>query len=293
MIIGFAGRAHSGKTELAKISEKYGFIRLYFALPLKQLIADLLDITIDEVNKLKTASNEYILSVDKIHFLSDKTNIQYDWLFEKLNNKIFHNTRELLQIIGTDIIRTQNPNWHVDQIRQMIDYKNNYVIDDVRFPNEVDMIKEIGGVLFFVIRPNLEHVSNHISETSLKWQDFDNLIINDKNLDNLTFKWDTFMKNGFSTSLLKRVQLLNKLLLDPNLMSDFMKPNNTLSMFDMYFIHKCQFDYNPKYSINNDNIEKLENFNNTLFRVYTNDNNVEIITNPLMIEDLKLFYNNV
>ena len=293
MIIGFAGRAHSGKTELSKICEKYGFIRLYFALPLKQLIADLIDTTIDEVNKLKTVNNEYILNENKIKLLSERTNIDYDWLFNILNNKIFHNTRELLQFIGTDIIRTKNNKWHVEQIKNMIQYDKNYVIDDVRFPNEVEMIKEIGGILFFIIRPNLEHVSNHISETSLKWQDFDNLIINDKNLEQLTFKWETFMQNGFTNSLLKRVQLLNKLLTDTNLMTEFMKPNTTLSMFDMYFIHKCQFEYNPKFFTINNNIDRIENFNNALFRVYNKDGSVEIVTNPLMIEDLKLKYNEV
>ena len=53
MIIGLAGRMRSGKTELAKICERFGYERLYFALPLKRLCADLLDISLDELNRAK------------------------------------------------------------------------------------------------------------------------------------------------------------------------------------------------------------------------------------------------
>ena len=53
MVIGFAGRMRSGKTELAKICEANGYQKLYFALPLKQLCADILDISIDELNRAK------------------------------------------------------------------------------------------------------------------------------------------------------------------------------------------------------------------------------------------------
>ena len=58
MIIGFAGRMRSGKTELAKICEDAGFEKLYFALPLKQLCADLMDISIDELNKWKNKGRQ-------------------------------------------------------------------------------------------------------------------------------------------------------------------------------------------------------------------------------------------
>lgn len=290
MIIGFAGRAHSGKTELARICERYGFKRLYFALPLKQLIADLLDKTIEEVNELKTSNIEIILSETKLRYLADKTNISYDFIKEKLNEKVFHNTREMLQIIGTDIIRTKEPNWHVNQIKNMINLGEDYVIDDVRFTNEKEMIQSLNGVIFFIVRPNLEHISNHVSETTLRWQQFDNLIINDKTLDNLLFKWESFMKEGFANSLMKKAQIFGKLLVDGNFLNDFLENSEEFSLVEMYFIHKCFFDYHSKFQVRNNDIEKIENFDNKIFRVYYKDGNAEIVTNPLMIEDLKFFY---
>ena len=53
MIISLSGRLRSGKGEMASICEKNGFKRLYFAIPLKQLCAKLLNISIDELNNLK------------------------------------------------------------------------------------------------------------------------------------------------------------------------------------------------------------------------------------------------
>ena len=52
-IIGLAGRKESGKTELALICNEYGYKTISFATPLKTLIANLLGITIKQVNELK------------------------------------------------------------------------------------------------------------------------------------------------------------------------------------------------------------------------------------------------
>ena len=53
MIIGFAGRKSSGKTELAKVAEKNGFKIVSFATPLKRLISDMLSISVEELNNRK------------------------------------------------------------------------------------------------------------------------------------------------------------------------------------------------------------------------------------------------
>ena len=89
----------------------------------------------------------------------------------------FKTVRQLLQFIGTDLIRKYNTNWHVNRIRKMIDKNKNYVFDDVRFKNELNLVKELGGECWFIIRPIINNVSNHESETSLTWRDFGNKII--------------------------------------------------------------------------------------------------------------------
>ena len=41
MIIGFCGRLRSGKSELSKVCQKHGYQPLSFAIPLKELCADI------------------------------------------------------------------------------------------------------------------------------------------------------------------------------------------------------------------------------------------------------------
>ena len=88
-----------------------------------------------------------------------------------------------MQFIGTEIIRKYNPGWHVEKLKENILNSNaDYIcIDDVRFPNEREAIETLDGVCYFIIRPQCEVMSNHSSETSIRWQDFDpaHIIINE------------------------------------------------------------------------------------------------------------------
>ena len=180
MIIAFGGRIGSGKSELAKICQNKGFEKLYFALPLKKLIADLIHVKLEEINGLKNVEKDYKFNKMDYLFLSKETHIPYSTVNEEMSKVEFKTVRQLLQFIGTDLIRKYNTNWHVNKIREMIDPSRDYVIDDVRFKNELNLIRELGGDAWFIIRPTIDNVSNHESETSLTWRDFGNkIIIND------------------------------------------------------------------------------------------------------------------
>ena len=149
-IIGFAGRCYSGKSELAKLCTDYGYEIKSFGAPLKQLIADLIDSTIDDVNKLKKADMNVIFNKDKIEYISKRTNIPLEIVKTKIDNKVFKNTREMLQYIGTDLIREYNINWHVNEIKKSLEKNKKYVFDDVRFENEKNMIDELNGTCWFI-----------------------------------------------------------------------------------------------------------------------------------------------
>lgn len=60
----------------------------------------------------------------------------------------------------------------------------NWIITDVRFPNELKAIKDRNGITIRVERPNLIE-NNHLSETSLDSANFDFIINNDKNIEHL------------------------------------------------------------------------------------------------------------
>ena len=195
-VIGFAGRLQSGKTELAKICEEFGYVRLSVALPLKEMVATLLLETVEGVNMLKTANNHYEFDQEDREYIAYRTQIPIDIINDKLTEKVFKNTREIMQFIGTDLIREYNSSWHVDELRKMMSDENGkYVIDDIRFPNERALIEELGGTCWFIIRPKLDNVLNHESETSLKWQDFSHILVNDKDVKTFQNGWRRFMEN--------------------------------------------------------------------------------------------------
>ena len=106
--------------------------------------------------------------------------------------------RKLLQLIGTEAGREIiHPNIWVNAL--FADYEKvmrtnanrqpelfnypNWIITDVRFPNEAQAIKDRGGILISIERPQLiERDFEHLSETALDDYDgFDYVINNDTN----------------------------------------------------------------------------------------------------------------
>ena len=284
MVLGLAGRMRSGKTELAKVCEKYGYEKLYFALPLKRLCSDLLDISVDELNRLKADREEIgvMIGEDLCRIISEETDIPLDIVKRTCEGVVIKDVRHMLQFIGTDLIRKYNTNWHVDRIREMIDKNKNYVIDDVRFPNEKALIEELGGDCWFVIRTTLDNISNHESETSITWNDcWNRIIINDTTLPNLLFKWETFIGN-YKQSCAIRDKEFNRILEDGS-----QNEITPLSMYDMMLLHKALFEYAPKL-YEKENINKISmKEDNTVFITF-NDGSMEVLDNALNIEDIKI-----
>jgi len=285
MIIGFAGRCRSGKTVLSEVCEKYGYQRLSFALPLKQLCADILDISIDELNRAKNENIpiEITIGKDVCEILSEETNIPIETTTEICDGKYLHTVRDMLQFIGTDYIRKYNSDWHVNRIREMIKDNVNYVIDDVRFPNEKRMIEELGGDCWFVTRTTLDNVSNHESETSITWKDCMNkVIVNNSTLNELLFKWEIFMDN-YARSCAIRDEEFNKIL-ENGLNEDIA----SLSVLSVLMLSPSLFDYCPK-DIDENSVDSITmNEDKSVFIKYI-DGSVEMIDHPLIIEDLKIY----
>lgn len=143
IIIGFAGRAGAGKTTAAKhLVQHHGFVRVRFAGPLKAMMRAL-GCTEEEVDG---AGKE--LPCD---LLGGRT------------------PRQAMQWLGTE--------WGRDMIAPDLwtrawEYaaagKPRVVVDDVRFPNEVEALRRLGGVVIQLLAPgDLEPASQaagHVSE---------------------------------------------------------------------------------------------------------------------------------
>lgn len=155
-IIAFAGRKQSGKTTCSLFITKYynGIIepfngaKIYnFADPLKtDICMNILGLTHDQC---------YGEDADK----NSVTDVE--WEGKKLT------AREVMQFVGTDIFRKMKSNvWAGATINKIQKEKPNLaIIADCRFPNEVEAVKNAGGL---VIKLNRNpYNSDHSSETAL------------------------------------------------------------------------------------------------------------------------------
>lgn len=153
-IIAFAGRKQSGKTTcsefVANVFEGSGLgtSKVYnFADPLKK------DICINILG----------LTYDQCYGSDDKKNelVNCYWDNKQLT------AREVMQFIGTDIFRKmQNNVWAEATINKIASENFNLaLIADCRFPNEVEAVKNSGGLVIKLTRNPFN--SDHSSETAL------------------------------------------------------------------------------------------------------------------------------
>ena len=173
------------------------------------------------------------------------------------------------------------------------------VIDDVRFPNEREAILRLSGEVFFIVRPNSLSISNHTSETALKWQDFsyDKVIITNYNSEEEFINhFKVHFVNNFETFISKSLfvsENLNYVIpcgcfgygdisTYKDLLDDIIKQVKRDKLFlDYGFIRykTCTESLAKKYITSVDNNIKYLN-------KYCN----EFITcNPLIVENLKMY----
>lgn len=164
MIIGLSGYARSGKDTIAEyLKIKYRFGQYSFADPMRKAMS-ILDPMVDPYLTYNKAIETYGYTEAK---------------------QMYPEVRRLLQVFGTEVGREMfGENFWVDICLNNI-HSFHAVISDVRFPNEADSIKERGGVIWRINRPDLQPVTRHSSETSMDNYGFDAVIDNDKSIGDL------------------------------------------------------------------------------------------------------------
>lgn len=189
-IIAFAGRKQSGKTTCSEfIAEGFNEVtgssdsaKIYnFADPLKRDICmNILGLTYDQCYGNDDSKNEL-------------TNNYWD------NKQL--TAREVMQMVGTDMFRKMQHNVWADAT--LLKIKNEEpklaIIADCRFPNEVEAVKNAGGIVIKLARN--PHNSDHASETALDIINYDqrnfDIVIFNQNLtiDEQNYNIFKFLKN--------------------------------------------------------------------------------------------------
>ena len=170
-VIGIAGWARSGKDTIADyLVEKKGYKKVSFSTPMKEAMYRLNPrITVNEV-----VNTPLRVGVDV-----------YDW--EGLKERS-PDVRGLLQRFGTEVGREMfDENFWVDYALNSIPDGEKAVIADVRYPNEADAIKALGGKVFRVVRQGVGPANEHASEHALSGYKFDGEFNNDGTISSLYY----------------------------------------------------------------------------------------------------------
>src|SRR5690606_23203263 len=97
------------------------------------------------------------------------------------------------ELNDNDVIVTQNREFSTLSIPAIYP---NWIISDVRFPNEVKSIKDKEGIILRVTRPGIENNDNHSSETALDdYKEFDWVLNNDADISTLIEKVKIFLQH--------------------------------------------------------------------------------------------------
>ena len=215
MIIGLVGLIGSGKGTVADLLvERHGYSKESFAGSVKDAVSTIFgwDRALLEGDTIK--SREWREEPDA-------------WWSKRLGKDF--SPRLALQLMGTEAGRNifHSDLW-IYSVERRINPNKNYVIADVRFPNEIKMIKDLGGKIvrvrrgeipkwfYTALQQNLTHEYDlwilqdqnelmdqkypeiHYSEWAWIGSDYDSTITNQGSLEDLVIVVDSLAKNVYN-----------------------------------------------------------------------------------------------
>jgi hypothetical protein len=176
ILIGLHGLARTGKDTAANyLASQYAFMAYAFAAPLKTALQLMFNLTEEQLNG---ALKEVPLA------------------------NIGKSPRELMQLLGTEWGRhlVHNDLWLLlarQQLDDALEFNNEwlqgFVINDVRFENEATWIRNQGGTVLHLLRPDAAPVNPHVSEAGVAIHDNDFVVHNDADLPHLYAQLDHLM----------------------------------------------------------------------------------------------------
>lgn len=183
-LVGIGGHFASGKDTVAdNLVSEYGWEKLNMSDPLVKALVTLNPIV--EYRRVK----RWHLHKAEIHFADL---LEQEGYVEAKKHTEF---RRLLQKFGSDVARDLFGkdvwvNIAKKRIRELWAKGSKVVITGIRFPNELDMIRDLKGHSVWIERPGLERKEgkDHQSETGVAQKDFDETVMNDEGLLTLYVK---------------------------------------------------------------------------------------------------------
>ena len=193
MIIGICGLIGSGKGTVADILEDgYGFTKMSFADSLKDAVSSVFGWPRAMLEGDTVESREWREQIDA-------------WWANRLG--IPHLTPSwVLQYWGTEVCRQGfHPDIWIASMERKLQMAGDFVIPDLRFPNEVSMVREMGGSVWRVKRGDdpewlLKYQSHNIIPTDIhpsEWEwatsRFDEVVLNNETVGVLHDRVNTLL----------------------------------------------------------------------------------------------------
>lgn len=172
ILIGLAGPARSGKSTAADHLVRNHLLEHYaFADPLRSGLME-------------------IFNLDPDDFEGAKKEQPVDWLGRS--------PRELMQSMGTEWARQMvHPDVWVKIAEQNLNFMQNslsdvvgIVVSDVRFENEAEFIRQRGGTIVHISRPDAAAVNPHVSEAGIQVKQPDLIVRNTSDREHLRYQID-------------------------------------------------------------------------------------------------------
>ncbi len=174
-IVGLAGFARTGKDTIAdELIDVHGFTKISFASPMRWALEALNPI-------IRYDLGSYVRLQDVIKI--------YGWDGYK-ESPYGAEIRALMQRFGTEVGREIfGQDFWIEQAFRIANQYDKVVFSDVRFINEAEAIKSVGGEVWRVERPGVGPANGHKSETELtKYENYDYIIYNDSDIKTLSWK---------------------------------------------------------------------------------------------------------
>jgi hypothetical protein len=198
MILGFAGKAATGKTTAAKHLAPL-LDRECRIIPMAMVLRDEVEAFLRSVGADISVPLVYGDQQDKVrvfhvdqqaarlacpqwdHFVAENPDIQ------DRPGQTAVTVRRILQWWGTEYRRAEDPDYWTKAWSRKIEQFDldsvHILVDDVRFMNELVTIKAHGGRVVKIERPGFAGANNHTSETALDdYADWDAILVNDGSL---------------------------------------------------------------------------------------------------------------
>lgn len=187
VVIGVVGYKSAGKDTFAEYMQtKRVYVKYAFATPLK-----------------KACQTLFLLSEQQLHDPIEKEVIDSRWNLSP---------RQMFQFLGTDVMRNQI---HSDfWLQHFLHWYQNHkeqdiIVTDVRFQNEVDIIKQCGGIIIRINRQISQ--DDHVSERGIsELHGIDYVIENTSSLEDYHHRIDDFFLNVCSSSSMKFEEIVDR-----------------------------------------------------------------------------------